>query len=111
VAGVVAVDCAPLLWLWLVQWWAPRALLRALLALRRMCSLGFSRACSSFLRMLLCTVTRISRAVMLLSCEALAVDEDTVVLAGEVKCVWTPAGAAATFAHEVVAFEGDYPCC
>jgi hypothetical protein len=55
-------------------------------------------------------MTYISRAIMLLSCEALAVDKDIVVLASEVKCVWTPAGAAATFAYEVIIFKGDCPC-
>lgn len=79
----------------------------ASLALRRMVSLGLSRALRADFVLLLLTVMRISLAVRLLSCEALAVEEeDTVVMFADLAA----AGVPATDDHvEVLA--GDCSCC
>jgi hypothetical protein len=49
--------------------------------------LGFSSALRAALVSLLVTIMRISLAAKLLSCETLAIDVDTLVLANRVKCV------------------------
>ena len=51
--------------------------------------LGFSSALKAALVLLLVTIMRISLAAKLLSCKALAVNVDTLVLANRVKCVVT----------------------